>query len=171
MNDPRYKDFAVIATSEPDCYLINSEVVVPPMTHSNWQLLKPTTFRKDRRHVPIRSYLHIRKDLKAVQIPVDSADITAARIVVAQALTILVVPVYVPSIKRIATDATNQVSDEARLHRRLHLIEEAIASAREVSSDCEIVILGDFNRHDSLWAGSREAKTRQGKAQPIIDFL
>jgi hypothetical protein len=35
----------------------------------------------------------------------------------------------------------------------------------------EIIIVGDFNRHDQLWGGDDVSLVRQGEADPIIDFM
>jgi hypothetical protein len=35
----------------------------------------------------------------------------------------------------------------------------------------EIIIVGDFNRHDQLWGGDDVSLARQGEADPIIDFM
>jgi hypothetical protein len=35
----------------------------------------------------------------------------------------------------------------------------------------ELVIVGDFNRHDQLWGGDDVSLGRQGEADPIIDLM
>jgi hypothetical protein len=67
LNDESLKDFTVLAISEPHSWTIQ---------HHNWTKMISTTHHDGR--WAIRSILWIRKDLEALQIAVESADITAA---------------------------------------------------------------------------------------------
>ncbi|EAQ84612.1 predicted protein [Chaetomium globosum CBS 148.51] len=78
LNDEGLKDFAVLAISEPYARLIEGSVTAVPMSHHNWTKLIPTTRREAT--WPIRSMLWVRSDIEVEQIPVPSADLTAARI-------------------------------------------------------------------------------------------
>ncbi|XP_044717870.1 reverse transcriptase (RNA-dependent DNA polymerase) domain-containing protein [Hirsutella rhossiliensis] len=77
MNDEDLKDFAALAISEPHARNIDGKVVTSPMGHHNWTKMIPTCVRDAL--WPIRSMLWIRSDLEAEQVPVPSADLTAAR--------------------------------------------------------------------------------------------
>jgi exonuclease III len=82
--------------------------------------------------------LWIRNDLEARQIAVDSADITAA-ILHLPDRSILVVSVYVPK------------GSLAILQRILQLLQQVIESAYlQTGSRLDILVAGDFNRHDQL---------------------
>ena len=35
----------------------------------------------------------------------------------------------------------------------------------------DILLVGDFNRHDQLWGGDNILASRQGEADPIIDLM
>ncbi|XP_044720027.1 endonuclease-reverse transcriptase domain-containing protein [Hirsutella rhossiliensis] len=61
--------------------------------------------------------------------------------------------------------------------------DEALASAMEVLRDVidrfrngtgnrtDMVLAGDFNRHDLLWGGDEVSARRQGEGQPIVDLM
>ncbi|KAM4056517.1 endonuclease-reverse transcriptase domain-containing protein [Hirsutella rhossiliensis] len=61
--------------------------------------------------------------------------------------------------------------------------DEALASAMEVLRDVidrfrngtgnrtDVVLAGDFNRHDLLWGGDEVSARRQGEGQPIVDLM
>ncbi|KAJ5449492.1 uncharacterized protein N7458_005941 [Penicillium daleae] len=42
---------------------------------------------------------------------------------------------------------------------------------RDTGTVLEIIIVGDFNRHDQLWGGDDVSLGRQGEADPIIDLM
>ncbi|EAQ85614.1 predicted protein [Chaetomium globosum CBS 148.51] len=92
LNDEGLKDFAVLAISEPYARLIEGSVTTVPMSHHNWTKLIPTTRRETT--WPIRSMLWVRSDIEVEQIPVPSADLTAARIRLPDR-AVLMVSVYV----------------------------------------------------------------------------
>ena len=35
----------------------------------------------------------------------------------------------------------------------------------------DVILAGDFNRHDQLWGGDGVSQERQGEAEPIIDLM
>ncbi|KJZ69760.1 hypothetical protein HIM_10843 [Hirsutella minnesotensis 3608] len=61
--------------------------------------------------------------------------------------------------------------------------DEALTSAMELLRDLidrfrdgtgnrtDVVLVGDFNRHDLLWGGDEVSASRQGEGQPIIDLM
>jgi hypothetical protein len=52
-----------------------------------------------------------------------------------------------------------------------HLLNAIIKVRRDTGTVVEILIMGDFNRHDQLWGGDDVSLGRQGKADPIIDLM
>jgi hypothetical protein len=78
LNNESLKDFSILAISEP--YLWRDKesnaIVTTPIQHYNWMKMIPTTHHDSR--WAIQSMLWIRKDLEALQIRVELADITAA---------------------------------------------------------------------------------------------
>jgi hypothetical protein len=70
--------------------------VITPMMHANWTKVLPTTQRKEG--WAIRSMMRIGKDLEMEQIPVESADETAALLHL-PGRVILVASIYVPGIE------------------------------------------------------------------------
>ncbi|KAJ5152544.1 hypothetical protein N7492_009824 [Penicillium capsulatum] len=89
----------------------------------------------------IRSMLWINKDIEAEQVPIESPDLTAAVIRLPERL-IFMASVY--AITNVRRDAGTVV---------------------------EIMIVGDFNRHDQLWGGDEVSLGRQGEADLIIDLM
>src|SRR4030081_1765070 len=91
MNDERLKDLGALAISEPPAWKSDGTVVTVPMGHSNWTKMIPTVQREEG--WAVRSMLWVRKDMEAEQVPVQSADLTAAVLHLPDR-SILVVSVY-----------------------------------------------------------------------------
>ena len=53
--------------------------------------------------------------------------------------------------------------------RQLHTTIESFRSSMGKRTD--IILVGDFNRHDQLWGGDEVTGRRQGEAGPIIDLM
>ncbi len=108
---------------------------------------------------PIRSMLWVRSDIGAGRLPIPSADLTAAVLRLPER-DVLVVSVYVQ-----ARSAEMLASAVGALH-------ELIRSFRDSTGRrTDVVLIGDFNRHDLLWTGDDVSAMRQGEAEPIIDLM
>lgn len=82
------------------------------------------------------------RDLRAHQVPVHSRDLTAV-LVHLEDRTVPAVLVHIPAMT---------TSDDEELHSRLELIREAAKTVRRSHRhQVELVIVGDFNRHDQMW--------------------
>ncbi|XP_044720168.1 endonuclease-reverse transcriptase domain-containing protein [Hirsutella rhossiliensis] len=92
MNDEDLKDYGVLAVSEPYARMIDGKVVTSPRMHSNWTRILPTHMSDGP--WPIRSMLWVRDDVEVVQMPMPSADLTAAVLRLPER-SVLVVSVYV----------------------------------------------------------------------------
>src|SRR2546423_12626968 len=158
MNDEQLKDFGVLAISEPPAWKSDDGTVVTvPMGHSNWTKMIPTVQREEG--WAVRSMLWVRKDMEAEQVPVQSADLTVAVLRLPDR-SILLVSVYVEGKNRAALLDTI---------RKLHqLIQE---TRNRIGTRSDVILAGDFNRHDQLWGGDDIPLARQGEADPIIDFM
>ncbi|KJZ69203.1 hypothetical protein HIM_11403 [Hirsutella minnesotensis 3608] len=157
MNDEDFKDFGVLAISEPYARMIDGKVVTSPMMHSNWTRILPTDTSDGP--WPIRSMLWVRRDVEVVQMPIPSADLTAA-VLRLPGRSVLVVSVYVEG-----------KSPEA-LRSTTGLLHDLIQSFRQSSGvRTDVVLAGDFNSHDLLWGGDDVSVQRQGEAGPIIDLM
>lgn len=157
LNDEGLKDFAVLAISEPYARLIEGSVATVPMSHHNWTKLIPTTRRETT--WPIRSMLWVRSDIEVEQIPVPSADLTAAQIQLPDRV-VLVVSVYVEG-----------GSDEA-LEVAMRELDRLIRRFRNGTGNrTDIILAGDFNRHDQLWGGDDVSPLRQGEGDRIINLM
>jgi Endonuclease-reverse transcriptase len=73
---------------------------------------------------------------------------------------VLVVSVYVPGV------------DPQALRDSCNNLRKAVHDARRnAGTVVDVVIAGDFNRHDQLWGGEDVSLERQGEADPIIDLM
>jgi len=101
----------------------------------------------------------VNKDVEAEQVAIQSPDITAATIRLPERL-ILVVSVYVPGL------------DAQALRDTCEYLQKTIQETRrKADTVVEVVVVGDFNRHDQLWGGDDVSVERQGEADPIIDLM
>jgi len=146
------------AISEPYARTMDESVVTVPTGHHNWTKLIPTTTRRDTVW-PIRSMLWVRSDLEAEQIPVPSADLTAAKIRLPDRM-VLMVSVYVEGGSDEALEGA--VGELDRLIRRFR---------RETGTRTDIILAGDFNRHDQLWGGDDISPSRQGEGDLIVNLM
>ena len=157
MNDEQLKGFGALAISEPYAWENDGKIITCPMGHSNWIRMTPTVHRGGR--WPVRSMLWIRKDIEAEQVPVQSADLTAAALHLPDR-SILVVSVYVEG------------NDSEALLDTLRKLQQLIQETRHrIGRRTEVALAGDFNRHDQLWGGNDVSAARQGEADPIISFM
>jgi hypothetical protein len=160
MNDQDLRDYAALAVAEPWACTIEGQVMTAPDHHSNWTKMIPTKTREPCvSRWPIRSMLWRRRDLEAEQVPIPSPDLTAA-IVRFPERDVLVVSVYIEGRNEQALEATM-----GQLHT-------AIAEFRNGSGRrTDVILAGEFNRHDTLWGGDEVMGRRQGEAGPIIKLM
>ena len=156
MNDDGLREYGLIMITEPACFRNeDGQVVAAPSHHPKWRQYLPSQTDDRARH-PIRSLVYVHVDIPAQQIPVMSPDVVAIQMSVGRR-TIIAVSAYVPP------------SDQEALRDALGHIRR-LTRPRETGR--EIIITGDFNRHDSLWGGDHVgASPRQGEADDIIDLM
>lgn len=79
---------------------------------------------------------------------------------------VVVISLYVPY-------GANANENEQLLKTRLKLAKTAQQYVEQLKGKkIEIIIGGDFNRHDQLWGGSKISETpRQGEGARVIDFI
>ena len=129
-------EFRVLVISELYTWIANHVVATAPIGHPNWTKVVPTVQREER--WAFRSMLWIRKDIEVEQVPVQSSDLTAAVLRLPDR-SILLVSVYVePHDAEALRDAT------CKLHQ---LIQE---TRNKIGTRVDVVLAGDFNRHDQL---------------------
>lgn len=157
MNDGDLEGFAVLALSEPYCFWKEDKVVTVPLGHAKWTKMIPTDRHEGR--WPIRSMLWIRKDIECEQVAMPSADMTAALLRLPDR-SMLVVSVYVEGANAHALSETIKLLDELMRETR-----------HRIGTRVDIVLAGDFNRHDLLWGGDDISPHRQGEADPIVDLM
>lgn len=158
MNDEGLKDFDILAISEPHAWMMERRVMTSPMSHSKWTRIVPT-IQSNRGRWPIRSMLWVRKDIEAEQISIASADLTAA-VLRLPGRSVLVVSVYVKG-----------QDEEALLDTTRHIRDVVQLVQRRMGPRMDVILAGDFNRHDQLWGGENVLPERQGEADPIVDLM
>lgn len=156
LNDEQLKDYGLLFISEPHAWPTEGELITVPYRHPNWEKMIPSTLSQER--WKIRSMLWVRSDLEAEQIPIDSPDITAVELRIPGA-RIFVASIYVPC------------QNQEALARTTELIRKAIAELQARRGAIEIILAGDFNRHNPLWGGDRVSVQRQGEAEPILALI
>ncbi|KAG6989317.1 Retrovirus-related Pol polyprotein from type-1 retrotransposable element R1 [Fusarium oxysporum f. sp. conglutinans] len=103
--------------------------------------------------------LWVNKEVEAEQVPVESPDVTAAVIRLPDRL-VFTASVYVPG------------GDAQALQDICTKLRKAIREVRRRSGRAvDIILAGDFNRHDQMWGGDDVSVERQGEADPIIDLM
>ncbi|OAQ60394.1 reverse transcriptase [Purpureocillium lilacinum] len=157
MNDNAIEDVAVLAIQEPQARLIKGNLLTTPMAHHKWTKMVPSTYLEGR--WAIRSMLWVRNDLEADQVTIESPDMTAALIRLPDR-QVLVFSVYVEGRNDQALTTT---CDNLR-----RVIND---TRRDAGTVVDVVIAGDFNRHDHLWGGDDVRLERQGEADEIIDLM
>ena len=156
MNDESLKDHGLLLISEPSCFrLADNGAVAPPTQHHVWTQFLPSEETVEGRF-PIRSLIYVNKALRAQAVYIPSSDLTGVQVWV-QERSILAISVCVPP------------NDQFALARTCRLIRDTV---RQRGHGHEVIIGGDFNRHDQLWGGDEVgASSRQGEAAPIIDLM
>jgi exonuclease III len=158
LNDSDLQDFDVIAMTEPHVFK-TTEWKPAPGFHLHRSIHNAKTTDEERP----RAMIWASKDIKAKTIMTDHRDIAAITIKDARR-TILVFSVYIPK--------KNNVED-AELHVRLERVKTLTARIRLATRGLlEIIVTGDFNRHDQLWGGNRVVgSNREGEGEGIIEMM
>ena len=163
-NDPALVDFHFILGQEPSCFLSDGEVVLQG-TNRRWTTFVPNGRRQ--RYPPVRSCIWASREMAVTQLQADSADITAVVAYIGQR-RLMIVSGYIPDL---CSRRTKEENLEA-LTSRLEIINGLFQSELLRDPHTEVVIAGDFNRHNPLWGGSHISSTsKQEESAPIIDFM
>ncbi|KAJ5085332.1 hypothetical protein N7532_010103 [Penicillium argentinense] len=157
MNDEETQEAVALAIQEPQARRIQGRLLTTPMGHHKWTKMVPSTWREGR--WAIRSMLWVNQEVEAEQVRIESPDLTAAVIQLPERL-IFIASVYVEG------------GDAAALLETCDHLRKAITKVRQdTGTVVDIMIVGDFNRHDQLWGGEEVSLGRQGEADPIIDLM
>ena len=154
MNDDNLRDFGVLMVTEPHVWRQAETLGTAPMGNLNWTRVMPSMYEDSR--WAVRSMLWVRKDLEIEQVSIPSSDVTAVLLRLPDRV-VLVASVYVPC---------NGVE---ALKGTVELLKGMIEEVRKgEGTRTDLVIAGDFNRHDQLWGGDDISRVRQGEAEPIV---
>ncbi|RKK50681.1 hypothetical protein BFJ69_g18028, partial [Fusarium oxysporum] len=117
----------------------------------------PTAEREGR--WVLRSMLWVSREVEAEQVSIEYPDVTAAVIRLPDRL-VFTASVYIPG------------GDAQALQDTCGKLGRAITEVRRrLGRTVDVVITGDFNRHDQMWGGDDISMARQGEADPIIDLM
>jgi len=158
MNDSDFEDFSLLLISEP--YLTRNQDgiyhAVPPF-HPYWTPFLPESPEGNPRP---RAILWTHKDIIARPILTGSTDIVALLIEL-ETGPLLAISVYIPS---------KTSPEDKELNDRLDIIRKTIETTRRNHEKLvELLIAGDFNRHDQLWGGNTVVNSsRYREGEPII---
>lgn len=166
-NDEALKDFSLLLLSEPHCFRVEGKPVVSPVSHPYWTPYRPAT--EHNGSCAFRSMIWAHRDLQPRQVPIRSPDLTAISLQL-QDRILLVISVYIPP-----RDRSEHGRDSAEdVCSRTDLVRLAITDLerQHVHRKVEVVVAGDFNRHDQLWGGDGVgASPQQGEAAEILSLI
>ena len=156
MNDEALQHHGLLMITEPACFTRDDgRVIAPPSRHLSWEQILPTKIAVGTRFL-IRSVVYASAERQARSVPVALPDISAIQFQLDGRLS-LAISVYLPP------------ADARVLQITARLIREAV---RRHGIGRELIVTGDFNRHDQLWGGDEIGATpRQGEAQEILDLM
>ena len=160
LNDRSLQSCDLLMISEPSVFLMHDTVC--SHLHAHW-----TPLWSSQRHPssgglrPHRSMIWLnQKTFPHRQIDIASADIAAVLLFTPSptlAVSAYIPPGRGPEGTRTLLQGLDAIRDA---HRRVRC---------EYGANIDILIVGDFNRHDQLWGGNQVAtQARQGEAEPIV---
>jgi hypothetical protein len=137
MNDVILQDYAALIISEPHVVEMNGMVITSPMGHQGWTAILPSERHEGR--WAVRSMLWVRRDIEFEQVSAPSADLTVALLRLPDR-SVLLASVYVEGV------------NDAALSGSMRLLDDAVSTAqRRGGPRLDVVLAGDFNRHDHRW--------------------
>jgi len=161
MNDTEFREYSIMLITEPHLSR-NQEgkFAATPQSHTYWSPTLPEVLPTEARP---RAMIWAHKNTKANPVKTTHSDLTGV-LVETNGRKILTIAAYVP--------AKSNSGDE-ELQSRLNQIRSLVTETRRNHNGLvELVIGGDFNRHDQLWGGDEVARSdRQGEGEPIIQLM
>jgi hypothetical protein len=161
MNDETYKEYGLLMITEPYTFRKDQEEwQTIPQQHPIWIPVIPKHGDQD---LKFRAMIWVHKDVQFQEVETGSRDMAAVMLKSGSEL-VVAISIYVEK-KSSAADM--------ELAEAIRKIDEVIQKARRaVMEPVEILMTGDFNRHDQLWGGDAVATTdRQGEGAPIIEMM
>lgn len=164
LHDESLNGYGALLLTEPSCYRDSEQQLHPsPIQHPKWIAVLPSKSQDERPY--IRSMIWMARDLKYTPVHIVSSDITAVMLDLGSR-RIMLTSIYVPPI-------TSTHEPERSLRDRLNVLRQTIERVQvEHDNTVELVIAGDFNRHDQLWGGDTVGVgVRQGEAEGIVELM
>jgi len=164
LNYEETNNFDMLLLAEPYRFYLDNQITPKVIQHHYWEAAIPTQFNKTAYQKDnFRSMIYINKRLQYRQIPIENADLTAVTIKRGQT-TILVVAVY-------AVYSRTRQQRTQELQSLLQAITAAWQKVQQQTDKAQLLVMGDFNRHDMVWGGAGIALERLGEGEPILDFM
>lgn len=163
-NDPALQNHSIFFITEPPCFRTrDNKIITTPARHQHWSPISPTVTREGNR--PYRAMLWVRTAVQATTISTKSPDLAAAVLHLPER-TILALSIYIP-----VRSGRSEI-DAENLNNSLQWVEDTINFTKQTHGhDIDILLAGDFNRHDAAWGGNQVALTpRQGEAEALLQF-
>ena len=161
LNDMGTKDTDIILLQEPSSFTPRQQEDPVVATHHYWNSVIPTQLIEGTRSQRFRSMIYINKRLPYQQIPIESSDLTAVAIRRGTE-RFLCVSAYIPYQK-------NAEQCKRILRRSLAIISRTFKKAQLKNPELQLILGGDFNRHDPAWG--KTSDNRMGEGEPLIQFI
>ena len=161
LNDKGTMDFDVLLLQEPHSFTPRQQDKPVTATHHYWNSVLPTCFLPGAHGQRFRSMIYVNKRLSYQRIPIESGDLTAVVLKRGED-RILCISAYMAY-------SRNTRECKEILQQNLNLIEGTLTQVRQKYPQAQLVLGGDFNRHDPLWG--RVGRDRLGEAEPLVQFI
>ena len=156
LNDAELKDFGLLLLQEPSCFWTSDQqAIAAPQAYPNWVQFQPTECKNSR--YPFRALIYTNWRIQTRQIQVLSSDIVAVEFKL-ENQAFLIFSVYILL-------ATGTLVVDTDL---LNTVLQAIERTKLQYPAHELLIAGDFNRHDQFWGGD---SVQQDQGADILQFM
>ncbi|KAI2886808.1 hypothetical protein CBS63078_10859 [Aspergillus niger] len=162
LNDQSLRNFDLLLISEPYGFTMKDHWKTH--SHHHWRPVFPTKVARTAAEHSRGSMLWINRKITPIrQLNINSNNITA--VIIPAERVFLAVSVYIPP-------GRGRAGHES-LEHHLSLIGQTIRGLQQDHRQpLDLLIVGDFDRHDQLWGGDLLATSkRQGEADPILWFM
>jgi exonuclease III len=159
MNDKDLEDFTALAVTEPHALRLEDQrIITTPMGHTAWTKVTPCSTHEGRH--PFRSMIWVSAKVDFKQIVVESLDVTMIQL--EGDTDVIIASIYIPG----------PASDTQIVDAILGKVKAAIEKVKQSSrKEIEILLMGDFNRHDQMWGGPDVIDTNPNEGDRILEMM